>query len=228
MNIYFLVEGRHTEKKLYPEWLKYLIPELKRVTYHDEAKNNNYYLISAKGYPRILYDSLDNAIDKIKETNNYDYLVLCLDADEETVSEKIDEVNQHIQEKKINLGDTKIEIIVQNRCLETWLLGNNKIFNSRQPLETPLSDYVNYYDVSQDDPEKMGDYDMRNHADFHCEYLKEIFRAKNIVYNKKHPGDTKKEYYLEQLQTRVKDNPTHLETFQNFLRFCNLIKRQLY
>ena len=31
MNIYFLVEGRHTEKKIYPEWLKHLIPELKKV-----------------------------------------------------------------------------------------------------------------------------------------------------------------------------------------------------
>lgn len=227
MNIYFLVEGRHTEKRIYPEWLKYLIPELKRVTYHDEVRNNNYYLISGKGYPRILYDGLDNAINKIKETNNYDYLVLCLDADEETVSEKINEVNSHIQEKKINLGETKIEIIVQNRCIETWLLGNKKIFDSRQPLEAPLSDYVNYYDVSQDDPEKMGDYNMRNHADFHHEYLKEIFRARNIAYNKKPPGDAKKEYYLEQLQIRVRDNSTHLEILQNFLKFCKMIRRQI-
>ncbi|MEQ8536396.1 MAG: hypothetical protein RIB93_02865 [Coleofasciculus sp. D1-CHI-01] len=74
MNIYFLVEGKSTEKKIYPKWLEYLLPELIRVKYHDQVQKNNYYLISAKGYPAILYDALDNAIDKIKETNNYDYL----------------------------------------------------------------------------------------------------------------------------------------------------------
>ena len=30
MNLYFIVEGRRTEKKVYPEWLNFLIPELKR------------------------------------------------------------------------------------------------------------------------------------------------------------------------------------------------------
>ena len=45
MNIYFLVEGNRTEKKIYPQWLTYLVPKLKRVKYHDEVTSNNYYLI---------------------------------------------------------------------------------------------------------------------------------------------------------------------------------------
>lgn len=167
MNIYFLVEGNSTEKQIYPKWLEYLIPNLVRVQYHDQVKNNNYYLISGKGYPRILYDGLENAADKILEVPRYDYLVICVDADEDSVEERIQYIREFISNKKIDLGETKLEIIVQNRCIETWLLGNKKIFDSRQPLELPLASYVNYYDVSQHNPEKMGNYEMRNHADFH-------------------------------------------------------------
>lgn len=227
MNIYFLVEGNSTEKKIYPQWLTYLIPELKRVQYYDQVQNNNYYLISGEGYPAILHDGLDNAVDKIQETNNYDYLVICIDADEDPVNEKITYVQQFIEEKNINLGKTKIKVIVQNRCIETWLLGNKRLFDSRQPLEIPLLDYVNYYDISQKDPEKMGCFNMRNHADFHFQYLREIFNAKNIVYSKQRPGEATKQYYLEQLQERTRNYPTHLETFQDFLRFCKMIRSRI-
>lgn len=227
MNIYFLVEGKSTEKKIYPKWLGHLLPELIQVKYHDQVQKNNYYLISAKGYPAILHDAFDNAIDKIKETNNYDYLVLCLDADEDTVNERESYIENLIQRKSKDLGDTKMKIIIQNRCIETWLLGNRKIFDSRQPLESPLSDYVNYYDVSQYDPEKMGKYNMRNHADFHLKYLQKIFEAKNISYTKKFPGDAMEAYYLEQLQKRVQDDSTHLETFQNLLSFCETLKKSM-
>ncbi|WP_017302840.1 hypothetical protein [Spirulina subsalsa] len=227
MNLYFLVEGNSTERKIYPRWLKYLLPNLVRVKYHDQVEHNNYYLISGEGYPTLLYDGLDNAIDKIQETNRYDYLVLCVDCDEETVSERVNYIRNFIQKKDLNLGKTKLEIIVQNRCIETWLLGNRRIFDSRQPLASPLSEYVDYYDVSVADPEAMGCYTMRNHADFHGEYLKEIFRAKQIFYTKKSPGEARERHYLEQLQNRTLTNPTHLQTFQSFLGFCQRIQSKM-
>jgi len=46
MNIYFLVEGRRTEKKVYPRWLSYLLPELKEVTDPFEIGFNNYYVFN--------------------------------------------------------------------------------------------------------------------------------------------------------------------------------------
>jgi hypothetical protein len=73
MNLYFLVEGRSIERKIYPQWLQYLLPDLKRVQYSDQVRENNYYLASGNGYPRILEDGLCNAIDKILETDRYDY-----------------------------------------------------------------------------------------------------------------------------------------------------------
>lgn len=226
MNLYFLVEGRQTEKKIYPKWLKYLIPQLKRVEYYHQVQKNNYYLISGKGYPRILSDGLDNAIDKIQEMNNYNYLVLCIDVDEETIESRMNYINDFIEQKKIDLGDTKIKIILQNRCIETWLLGNKKIFNSIQSLQPPLLDYVNYYDVSQNDPELMGNYDMINHATFHYQYLKAILKVQGIEYTKKFPRGAYKEDYLKEIIKRVEET-NHLQTFQNFFDFCRMIKRHL-
>lgn len=227
MNVYFLVEGNSTERKIYPKWLEYLIPNLVRVQYHDEVENNNYYLISGQGYPNILYEGLKNAVEKILETQKYNYLVICVDADEESVEERIQYIREFISDQEINLGETKVEIIVQNRCIETWLLGNKRIFNSRQPLNLPLSSYVNYYDVSQNDPEEMGKYDMRNHADFHYQYLREVFRAKNTTYSKKNPKDAKEKYYFKELQKRVRDQPEDLKTFQFFLEFCEKIRTMM-
>lgn len=224
--LFFSWRQQH-RKKIYPQWLAYLIPDLVRVEYHDQVEHNHYYLISGKGYPRILYDGLENAVDKIIEIPKYDYLVICIDAEEESVEEKNQYVREFIHDQQINLGKTKIEIIIQNRCLETWLLGNRTIFNSRQPLNLPLADYVNYYDVSRHDPEHMGQYDKKNHAEFHYEYLREIFRSKNINYSKQNPKDAKKIYYLEALQRRVKDQSQDLKTFQFFLEFCEKIKTKM-
>lgn len=70
-NVNFLVEGNSTEKKIYPQWLRHLVPELTRVKYHDQISKNNYYLISGEGYPRILSHGLDNAVDKIQDFLNF-------------------------------------------------------------------------------------------------------------------------------------------------------------
>ncbi|MDJ0508496.1 MAG: hypothetical protein QNJ64_04455 [Crocosphaera sp.] len=227
MNIYFLVEGRSTEKKLYPKWLKYYLPQLKKVQFHDQIKINNYYLISGNGYPSIIDHGIPNAVQKIQETGKYDYFVICLDADEDTVSERKEYINDFILSKNIELGKTKLILILQNRCIETWLLGNRKIFNSKQPQESPLSDYVQYYDVSQNNPEIMGKYVLKNHANFHEAYLKEIFRAKNLSYTKKHPGETQEKYYFEELLKRIEEQSNHLQTFKTFIEFCDKIKANL-
>lgn len=139
------------------------------------------------------------------------------------------EIYQFLHDKKnnINLGSIELVIIVQNRCLETWFLGNRKIY-SRQPQHNPLLDYTRYYDVSADCPELMGKYrDFNTHAQFHEAYLKELFRAKNISYSKKNPGDVVQLYYFEQLIARIKAKNSHLRTFQLFVDFCNMIKPKL-
>jgi hypothetical protein len=227
MNLYFLVEGKRTERKVYPAWLKHLLPQLQQVQNYDEVNENNYYLFSGEGYPSIIYDHLPNAVADINANGKYNYFVVCVDAEENTVSCIQQEIYDFLTAEKIQMGSTQLVLIIQNRCLETWFLGNRKIY-SRQPQSEPLLDYTRYYDISSNCPELMGKYNKFNtHAQFHEAYLKELFRAKNINYSKKNPGDVMKLYYLEQLLARIQEKNHHLPSFQSFINFCNIIRPKL-
>ncbi len=46
MNLYIVVEGRTSEKKVYPCWIKRINPILVEITDLDDFSGNNYYLIS--------------------------------------------------------------------------------------------------------------------------------------------------------------------------------------
>jgi hypothetical protein len=226
MNLYFLVEGVQSERKVYPAWLSHLLPELTRVQSYDEVNEKNYYLISGEGYPS-LYDFIPPSIEEINLSGKYNYFVVCLDAEENTVAQRHAEIYDFLNQEKLELKNAEIVLIVQNRCLETWLLGNRKIY-SKQPQYQPLLDYTKYYNVSVDCPEKMGKYlDFNTHAQFHGAYLRALFEAKNITYSKKRPGDVLKPFYLEQLLTRIEFQPEQLTTFRHFIDFCNIVKSKL-
>jgi hypothetical protein len=230
MNLYFIVEGV-TESKVYPSWLSYLLPELERVKTAIKAQTNNYYLISAGGYPAIYDNVLEPSIEEINDSKKYNYLVICLDAEENSVDYMQQEVREKIQElaiaKQLYLENTQLKVVIQNRCMETWFLGNSKIY-SRQPQSPRLLDYTRYYDVSKECPELMGKYESEVHAHFHEVYLKELFAAKNMQYSKTKPRDVQEKYYLEALQSRSQRQVNHLPTFQNFIEFCALVRLQLF
>jgi hypothetical protein len=155
----------------------------------------------------------------------YNYLVICLDAEEVTIDYKEQEVYRCLNSQNIDLGNIEFHIIVQNRCFDTWCLGNKGIY----PLETeisPLLDYTNYYDVSMNCPEIMGKLNFNTHAQFHKDYLKELFKINNLKHYKI-PNEVIKEEYLEQLIARVQNETEHLPTFQTFIQFCNMIKTKL-
>jgi hypothetical protein len=226
MNLYFLVEGTQSERKVYQAWLAHLLPELQRVDNCDDVNEKNYYLISGEGYPS-LYNFIPPAIAEINSNGKYSYFVVCLDAEENTVAELTTEIYDFLTEQKLKLNNAELVLIFQNRCLESWLLGNRKIY-SRNPQNKPLLDYTKYYDVSVNCPENMGRYqDFNTHAQFHGAYLRALFEAKNITYSKKRPGDVLKPFYLEQLLARIQVQPEQLTTFRHFIYFCNMVKSKL-
>jgi len=226
MNLYFLVEGKQSERKIYPAWLDHILPELQRVDNCDDVNEKNYYLISGEGYPS-LYNFIPPAIAEINSNGKYSYFVVCLDAEENTVAELTTEIDNFLNEQKLKLNNAELVLIFQNRCLESWLLGNRKIY-SRNPQNKPLLDYTKYYDISVNCPENMGKYqDFNTHAKFHGAYLRSLFEAKNITYSKKRPGDVLKPFYLEQLLARIQVQPEQLTTFRQFIDFCNKIKPKL-
>ncbi len=226
MNLYFIVEGRRTEKKVYPAWLNYLIPNLKRVDWPFDAKTNNYYLFNGNGFPALLHNHLKNSIEEINELKRFSYLILVLDVDETSVDERIDEVQTFVKEQNLILEDCELKIIPQNRCIETWFLGNTKIFKAN-PQSTELSTFNNFYNVKENDPELMGKpEDYNTHSQFHADYCREFLLERNIRYSKTRPNGVLEKSYLNQLILRTQKTE-HIKSFENFIEFCDLINSKI-
>jgi hypothetical protein len=112
MNLYFIVEGE-TERKVYPSWLGYLLPELQRVKNPSQAQTNNYYLISGGGYP-CLYQEVEAAVENINISQKYNYLIICTDADENSVEYMHQEIREFFGDNQLFLGNTKLQLVIQN------------------------------------------------------------------------------------------------------------------
>lgn len=226
MNLYFLVEGRRTERKVYPRWLSYLVPELTEVRSPDKAVKNSYYVFSGNGYPSILDNHLVNSVADVNALGNYDYLVMCIDADEASVHERRAEVEKYISDNAVELkGSTKFILIIQNRCIETWCLGNKRVYKNN-PKSSTLIEYINFYNVKTNDPELIGNFDFETHAQFHEAYLSEMLLERNMRYTKKHPQAVTDEAYLNELILRANSSP-HIETFKDFLDFCLVVRSNI-
>jgi hypothetical protein len=228
MNIYFLVEGKRTEMKVYPKWLSYLIPEMQRSTSFDTVTKNNYFIFSGNGFPSLLDNHLRNCVVDINNAGNYDYFVICLDADEQSVDTCKQEILDFMAKENIIINaKTEFKIIVQNRCLETWFLANPKIFK-KNPNSDFLRECVEFYNVKKDDPElmeKLPDFEGSTSV-FHSSYLQELLAERNVTYSKKNPQSVVEEYFLNELIERNKKT-NHISTFQNFLQFCEYIRTQI-
>ena len=186
MNLYFLVEGKQTERKVYPKWLSILSPQLTQITFAKDVTKNNFYLISGEGYPSLLHH-LKNAVEEVNEIGNYDFLIVCLDAEETSIEERKATIIDFLKRENLQLKQGKLIIIVQNPCFETWFLGNRKIFK-RNPQSTVLQRLIQFYNVQTNDPELMSSRNKeQTKAQFHHDYLKEIFTERNITYTKKNP-----------------------------------------
>lgn len=223
MNLYFLVEGRRTEMKIYPKWLSFLLPYHTRIRNHFDVKDNNYYIESGYGNPS-LFKYIKPALENINDTKSFDYFIICLDAEENSVEAAQAEIVDFIEREKLDFGHCIPKIIVQNRCIETWLLGNQKAF-SRQPEGEEFKRFIEFYDVSTNDPEMMGVFEnYPTHAVFHEAYLKELLFHKNIRYSKVNPGTTAEEPYLKELQNRIQTTD-HLKSFEYFINFIQSIKQ---
>jgi hypothetical protein len=226
MNLYFLVEGQ-AELVIYPKWLDSLLPSFTQVKRFDRVEKNNYFIFGGFGIPSIIYDHLPNAITDINSVENYNYLILCIDAEELAVNERIEEIHKFLENSNHRLKKAELIIIVQNRCIETWLLGNQNIFPGHE-LSGKLKAYVDFYHVRFEDPEMLGKYQgFSTHAQFHKSYLKEICKVRNMRYSGIYPKDVLAPFYLDELKKRVRLQSDHLKTFQSLTQFCQSVESKI-
>ncbi len=216
MNLYFLVEGK-TERKVYPKWLAHLAPQLERVNFPCEATDNNYYLISGGGFPSILDNHLKDSVSDINTSGNFDYLFLLIDTDDVSAAEKTEEVEEFVRNNDIIFNDCEFIILPQVVCMETWFLGNPRIY-SKNSSSAECSTFSKHYDVARNDPEKMRQPQdsCGSIGDYHFQYLKSMLRGKNIRYSKKNPQEVTKPYYIDALCNRIELDQNCLSSMRNF------------
>ena len=215
MNLYFILEGEKTEVLLYPKWISYLKPELKQVDFEKDIVENNYYIFSGGGIPSI-YNHTVNAIKNINDNPIFDKLIVCLDGEEIGVDARISEIKKHILTTGVVLNKTcEIEYVIQNVCIETWFLGNRRIVK-RIPDNLKLREFLQYYNVVENDPEFMDKKDgFRNKAHFHLSYFREILKEHKLSYSKARPKVVLEESFLNELITRT-EQTNHLPTLKSF------------
>ncbi|PWV99310.1 hypothetical protein DFQ01_11526 [Paenibacillus cellulosilyticus] len=216
MNLYILVEGK-SEKHIYPKWLSELLPQLVQVKHLDLITSNNYYLFSCDGYPSIIKD-IPNAISDIKTRTNIDYLMIVLDSDDVAVEDRKSEVLSVVQ--NCGFDPAKILIVVQNHCIETWCLGNQKVF-SRNPQTSEFIECSRFYSILENDPELMGIdtnvSQVTTVAQYHEYYLSKMLLERNASYTKgKGSKAVQNPQFLFQMIERI-DSTDHLSSFREFI-----------
>lgn len=224
MNVYFLVEGKRTEKEVYPAWIKHLVPELSEVHFFDDVQSNNFFLFSGEGYPSLLDVHLSNALDDFKSVGRYDMFVIALDTDEEEVRSRVDTVLRRVDE--LGFPREAVTVIPQQCCIESWFLGN-KIVVPSQPNSPKLVGYRSFYDVREDDPELMpNNGEFATTQAFHFQYFRAVAAERNFAYSKNRPGQVCEPAYVKQLVSRIAANED-MVTLKSLFDFLEEVRSRI-
>lgn len=213
MNYYLIVEGI-TEKKVYKKWIPYLRPELSHVPAIYDISENNFSIISGKGYPQY-FDVIDFAIDDVNSNPQVNEVVISIDSEEMTLEDKINEMKDFLDGKDCTAN---INIMIQHFCFETWALGNKRIGPRNPPRNSIVFEYKNYFNVLTQDPELLGGYDRDelNRSQFAYKYLASLVRQRGTSYSKTHPTAVLNKQYLEGVIKRFSQNG-HIRSIKTFL-----------
>lgn len=224
MNFYIIVEGEKTEMSVYPAWLSLLAPEYTRIENFDDVNENNYYIFCGGGIPSI-YSHVTNAVLDInginsKEGPHYDYLLVCLDTEEENRDYIMQQIENQLKSKGVSLQNAELLIFEQKICMETWFLGNQSVFKDN-PQDSEYLDFIKYYNVGQNNPEEMGNMNPNKFATaarFHLRYLQQMLEERNMSYSKRNTHAVQQQTYLQQLIKRYEETG-HIATFGSWYDF---------
>lgn len=225
MNVYIVVEGEKTEMTVYPAWLSIIAPNMHRI---DDARDLNltvdsYYLFCGYGIPHI-YKHIANSVKDINEINSknsnaYDYLMVCLDTENENRNVIEKNIKEYLKKEGTFPKGFEIVIFEQKVCMETWFLGNRRLLKDN-PNDGKMVDYLHHYNVKTNNPEEMESIDpcRWNKATFHLKYLKKMLAERNMKYDKNDTSEVCKLEYLNELIARYNETK-HLLTFGAWYNF---------
>jgi hypothetical protein len=176
----------------------------------------HFFIVAGGGYPNI-FNTIENAISDIEASSKFDRLVVSVDSEDKTLTERMGEIKDFVNEKQS--GNIDVKIIVQHFCIETWLLGNMRIFR-RNPLNPKLRELKAHFDVQVLDPEDLGPMPREsiNRAQTAYKYLRMALRDRyrNITYSKGNPKDVMTPTYFSEVRRRLLGTG-HIQSFSAFI-----------
>jgi hypothetical protein len=233
MNIYFLVEGE-AELGVYPRWIEFLLnAKLQRVLAYDAVSDNNYFILNGRGIGTMIHHSIKNAVQDIRSHPVFDWFVIISDVDDQNPDDRISLIENVFLEPSFPQlpPNCQTKILVQNWCFETWLCGNRAAFALAQNNPNRnVQRFLNFYNVATNDPERMlKDLDPRfaslTLAKFHAAYLHHLLLP--LKYNKGSAHQLIDVAYLQNLQNRLEEMPSHLRTLDNMVTFLQILAEEL-
>ena len=231
MNLYVLVEDGKSGHKLIDHWIPLLVPKLSRARDVNSITDDQYLVFSGLGYPRVLGTNptspsknvLGQTIETINAANKFDYLLIFLDGDDEgaaqrkrRVFEKIENYPEHLQ--------CPYFVFIQDKCLETWLLGNREFFPIK--ISKQFRTFTSHYNVYFDDPELMEN-DPRQITTtaslYHERYLRQMMKECGYYYTKSRPDPVMyTPEFIEGLKHRLAQT-NHLKNLLEFFEFMDAL-----
>lgn len=210
-----MVEGAVGEAKVYKHWIPLVNDKLTPVEYLGDAKQDNFFIFSANGYPDYI-SRIESAIRDVENTKLYDRLVIAVDSEDKPLKLKELEIQNEVDKTKTKVD---VRIVVQHFCLETWALGNVVMY-ARKPKNAMLREYLSFYNCRMKDPELLPsiDKDRMNRAQFAEIYLRRVLNEKhrNLTYSKNNPSALLHHKYFERLKDRYRKTG-HIASFEMFL-----------
>jgi hypothetical protein len=170
MNYYVVVEGV-AEKSVYSYWVNYLNPRLTFVSQIEDVIENNFYIVSAYGYPQY-FNVIDDAISDINSVGIFGRLVICVDSEDLSREEKIAEIRTFLNGKNCR---AEIRIVIQHFCFDTWGLGNIELYRPHPGSPNVIS-FIRFFNTRINDPENLPSYLKYNRSQFAKKYLMELIR----------------------------------------------------
>lgn len=222
VNYYFLLEDEKSFIKVLPSWLEYCGFRSTRVADITEIEKNNYVMQSGQGVTqlitKVLFDTINTILSSEKQI---DKLVIIVDAENKTIDERRQEIWDKIH-GEYDVGDFnfEIKIIVCNRCFETWLLGAQGYYPNEIEESSFFNSYYLFYNIEKNDPEQMlkPSFFSKSIAQYHFQYLHEMFRYNKIGYQKKKPRLVATEEFFGKLIKRIKTT-SHINSFAELYNF---------
>lgn len=224
MNLYFLLEGKSTERRVYRAWLAAAFPQLTEVHRLAEVQTDNFYMFSTDGQPAI-FTAIDDTIADLCARPIFDHLFICLDVEdsrrEDVRRQVLDAIDAStaVRNQHLHAPQLRIHPILQDCCIESWFLGNTNILPPEARTE-PLKSWQQSYDVRTRDPERMPAFNGYNtRAQFHYEYLRAAIkdRSPRLNYSKTMPGPVMDPTYLAALVRRHRETG-HIASFGELVR----------